>query len=274
MTRAKIGEFEGVVCSHVSVMRMKLFLVLTLFIAMAPAASAERCFTIRGRAVWYRGDGFFAIWHIGTHHEFYPRGDASIDLLCKEFDCESGQRQPALFADFTVCPMDKYVPGAAQAVTVTKVEHPRVVADWPPADTAKEYIESFVEWCGPPRAPGEITPKRNETLRLAQWDQGQELRNLIERNPGILTQCGDLLQGGPEKARTTGVEEEFRVGEVTRRGGHYQAQVLCFDSQHANGTLMSVVEFRKDADRWLIDNFRYPSNGTDLLAILKAKSSR
>src|SRR5215469_9342996 len=100
---------------------MKLIVTIVMAVAMAQGTWAQSCFAIRGRAVWYRGDGWFAIWHVGTHHEFYPRGDASYDLLCKEFDCDSGQRQPALFADFTVCPVAKYVPGAAQAVTVTKV---------------------------------------------------------------------------------------------------------------------------------------------------------
>jgi hypothetical protein len=81
--------------------------------------------------VYYRGDGNFVIWHVGTHHIFSP-DKASIDLICQYFDCANGDRQPALFADFTVCPTEKFKPGSAQAVIVKRVQHPRVVPDWSP----------------------------------------------------------------------------------------------------------------------------------------------
>jgi hypothetical protein len=109
------------------------FLHLLLIAALgAQAAPSQTCFQIRGRAVWYRGDGFFAIWHVGTHHVFFPADKESSDLICQYFDCESPDRQPALFADFMVCPTKPFRRGAAQPVIVKKIEHPRVVPDWPP----------------------------------------------------------------------------------------------------------------------------------------------
>jgi hypothetical protein len=96
------------------------------------AAPAQDCFKIRGRAVLYRGDAFFQIWQVGTHHVFFPADKQSADLICEYFDCESGDRQPALFADFTVLPAERHKPGAAQPVFVKKVQHPRIVPDWPP----------------------------------------------------------------------------------------------------------------------------------------------
>lgn len=92
----------------------------------------EKCFQIRGRAILYRGDGVLAIWHVGTHHIFYPVGDKSWDLLCSYMDCKSPRKQPALFADMTVCPTEPFVKGAAQSAIVTKVTHYYVVPDWPP----------------------------------------------------------------------------------------------------------------------------------------------
>jgi len=71
---------------------------------LPPCARAQACFSVRGRAVWWRGDGYFEIWHVGTHHSFFVTDKASTDLVCRYFDCENGERQPALFADFTVCP--------------------------------------------------------------------------------------------------------------------------------------------------------------------------
>lgn len=96
------------------------------------AEQPQECFQIRGRAILYRGDGFFAIWHVGTHHIFYPADKASADLLCDYMDCTSPRRQPALFADMTVCPTEPYKKGWAQPVVVKSVTHYYVVPDWPP----------------------------------------------------------------------------------------------------------------------------------------------
>lgn len=111
---------------------MRTVVALLLFLTLVIASPAEECRRIHGRAVWYRGDGFFAIWHVGTHHYFMPADKASADLICKYFDCENGEIQPALFADFTVCPTEKFKQGAAQPVIVRRVEHPVVIRDWPP----------------------------------------------------------------------------------------------------------------------------------------------
>lgn len=99
----------------------------------AKPARPSKCFEIRGRAVLYRGDGFFAIWHVGTHHIFYPVGDKSWDLLCSYMDCKSPHKQPALFANMTVCPTEPYKKGSAQPAIVTKVTDYYVVPDWPPS---------------------------------------------------------------------------------------------------------------------------------------------
>lgn len=121
--------------------------LLLLALSLAPGARAakhpgpstadrdhqpQKCFQIRGRAILYRGDGFFAIWHVGTHHIFYPVGDKSWDLLCSYMDCKSPRKQPALFADMTVCPTEPFVKGAAQPAIVKKITHYYVVPDWPP----------------------------------------------------------------------------------------------------------------------------------------------
>lgn len=107
-----------------------LALLLTAVAFVSSAAPAQNCFKIRGRAVLYRGDWFFEIWHVGSHHLFFPANKQSADLMCQYFDCKSADRQPALFADFTVCPTKPYKRGAAQPVIVKRVEHQRVVKKW------------------------------------------------------------------------------------------------------------------------------------------------
>src|ERR1035437_1728764 len=116
-------------------MRAVIAFVSIFLMIPAQSWSAEPCREIHGRAVLYRGDGFFAIWHIGTHHIFSPADKASADLICKYFDCDNGDRQPALFADFTLCPTEPYKAGAAQPVIVKRVQHPHVVPYWPPVQS-------------------------------------------------------------------------------------------------------------------------------------------
>lgn len=118
---------------------VSLLLLVLLLVPNALAAThphqqehSQKCFQIHGRAILYRGDGFFAIWHIGTHHIFYPADKKSWDLLCSYMNCTNPRKQPALFADFTVCPTLPYKKGSAQPAIVTKVTHPYVVSDWPP----------------------------------------------------------------------------------------------------------------------------------------------
>jgi hypothetical protein len=111
---------------------MRALLTSLLLTSLVLIGSAQTCRQIHGRAVLYRGDGFFTIWHVGTHHIFMPVDKQSADLVCRYFDFESGDKQPALFADFTVCPTERYKPGAAQPVIVKKVEHPVVIPEWPP----------------------------------------------------------------------------------------------------------------------------------------------
>jgi hypothetical protein len=112
-------------------MRFTFILPLILLSSPLQGHSVEPCREIHGRAILYRGDGFFQIWHVGTHHVFFPADKASADLICQYFDCDSGDRQPTLFADFTVCPTKPFEAGAAQPAIVKKVRKPRVVPDRP-----------------------------------------------------------------------------------------------------------------------------------------------
>lgn len=136
-TGYKVRWCDSSVVLRFAVMR-RVLLPIVLLITVLPvrsATGAQKCFQIRGRAVLRRGDGFFEIWHVGTDHVFFPADQKSADLICRYFDCVSGDKQPALFADFTVCPTKPYVPGAAQPVIVKKVDHPRVAPEWPPNST-------------------------------------------------------------------------------------------------------------------------------------------
>jgi len=142
---------------------------------MASSMHAETCRRIHGRAIWYRGDGFFEIWHIGTHHIFFPADGSSSDLICKYFDCESGNRQPVLFADFTVCPTLPYKLGAAQPAIVKEVNQAHVISDWPSPRSARKFIEQFYSWYVPQAQLDDASWKPSKALRLSQWDLSPSL---------------------------------------------------------------------------------------------------
>jgi len=108
-------------------MRFSLFFMLAFQIALASPTSAQSCRVIHGRAILYTGDGQARIWHIGTHHEF--SFDYNDPLISKYLP-EDGSK--ALYGDFTICPLEKYVRGAAQAVVVKSIKNPRAITrkDW------------------------------------------------------------------------------------------------------------------------------------------------
>jgi hypothetical protein len=100
--------------------------IFVLFLAPF-AIAAEPCREIHGRAIEYSGDGFLAIWHIGTHHTFFVTDEKSTILIEKFIPYEGSDREKALFADFTICPTESFKPGASQLTLVTRIRHAHVV---------------------------------------------------------------------------------------------------------------------------------------------------
>jgi hypothetical protein len=113
---------------------MKLPSFLTIFLLLAVQCHAQSCLTIHGRARFYSGDGQLRIWHIGTHHEFAIYDDTSSDMLFKylcspKYACTIENPPTSLYADFTVCPAEKFKQGAAQPARVKNIAH-AVVVPW------------------------------------------------------------------------------------------------------------------------------------------------
>ncbi len=107
-----------------------LQLVVSMMILVAPfAVAAEPCREIHGRAIEYSGDGLLAIWHIGTHHTFFVVDVKSTELVEKfiPYEYDPKDRQKELFADFTICPTEKFKQGASQPTLVTSIRHAHVI---------------------------------------------------------------------------------------------------------------------------------------------------
>jgi len=108
-------------------MRLLGSLVLVLFMLPQKLTCAEPCRQIHGRAISYSGDAFLEIWHVGTHHTFFVVDEKSNELIEGYLHNPESDNQ-ALFADFTVCPAERYKKGYSQPVIVKKIENPRLVS--------------------------------------------------------------------------------------------------------------------------------------------------
>ena len=197
-------------------------------------------------------------------------------MICKYFDCESGARQPALFADFTICPTEPLKKGAAQPVTVKKIAHPRVVADWPATDSPRDFLDHFLGWYVPLASEDVTASSWPNVLKLIHWDLSPELARLLEADASAPSDRAVIvgLHFDPVLlTRHTG--ETYHVGEVTQHAGRYQAAIYgVIDGKRAEVPDV-VAEFVREPDRWIFFvDFRYPSRRTDLLSLLKASRPR
>lgn len=234
--------------------------------------SPNTCVVIRGRAIEYRGDGFFAIWHIGTHHIFMPADAQSSNLICKYFDCESGDRQPALFANFTVCPTRPYARGAAQPAIVKRIAHPVVFADWPPPTSPRNYVQRFYSWYAGRVSRDDDNVSWMEMLKLARWDLSTDLATLLEKDAVAQSHCGEIVGIDFDPfLLTQDPSKKYVVGAITQKGDRYMAKVYRIEGGKREGTPDVTAEIAQRSDgRWYFVNFYGPDMRSGLLAILKS----
>jgi hypothetical protein len=220
----------------------------------------------------YRGDGFFAIWHVGTHHIFSPDAN-SAELICQYFDCDSSDREPALYADFTICPTEPYTPGAAQGAKVTAVRRARVVPDWPAPNSAREYIKTFFDWYVP--RSNKDDADWHQTLKLARWDLSPELARLLRDDAEAQAQCRELI--GLDFDPFLGTQEpsaQYRFGASEQVGTRFRVKAFRVDETVVENKPDFIAVVARDSDRWYIENFLYPGENTDLLSILKSPRAK
>lgn len=255
------------------------FLAMTCGVSEAALAqsaiqkdSTQACRVIHGRAMWYRGDGFFAIWHVGTHHIFSPIDQKSADLICQYFDCDSGDRQPALFADFTICPTEPFQNGAAQSVVVKRVEHPIVFTDWPNPKSPREYVQGFYNWYAGRISRGDSDSTWMKTLRLARWDLSAELANLLEEDAVAQSNCREIVGIDFDPfVFSQDPADKYEVGTIEQKGDHYLARIYRVENRERKATPDVIAEVARRSDGgWYFVNFYNSGMKDDLLTILKS----
>jgi hypothetical protein len=233
----------------------------------------EPCITIHGRATWYRGDGSFALWHIGTHHTFYLSSKESYELVCQYFACDSPDRQPALFADFTICPTEPFRKGAQQGAIIKEIEHPIVITDWPAPKLAREYVQGFYTWYAS-RVSGEYPNKSwGDLLWLAHWDLSVELAKLLNKDVVAQSNCGEIIGIDFDPfLLTQDPAAKYEASAVEQRGERYWVSVHRNEAGVRRESPDIIAEVAKDGGRWYFVNFHSPDRQINLLRILKSPS--
>jgi hypothetical protein len=106
--------------------RISILIGLSLLMVFRQSSFAEACREIHGRAILYSGDSFLEIWHVGTHHTFFVVDEESSNLILRYLHYPESDNQ-ALFADFTICPTERYKQGASQPALVKQIRNAHVV---------------------------------------------------------------------------------------------------------------------------------------------------
>ena len=122
------GTLVGIRRRHFKTMnRVSMLIGLALLTVFGQSSFAEACREIHGRAILYSGDAFLEIWHVGTHHTFFVVDEESSELIFRYLHYPKSDNQ-ALFADFTICPTERYKQGASQPAAVKRIRNAHVVA--------------------------------------------------------------------------------------------------------------------------------------------------
>lgn len=85
-------------------------------------SSYGKCFGLHGRFTVYTADGVEVLWPVGTHRLL--RVESGAEPMYKLLDgnnihnLEAGADSYVILGDFTVCPLEKEIPGAMRRVCV------------------------------------------------------------------------------------------------------------------------------------------------------------
>jgi hypothetical protein len=176
-----------------------------------------------------------------------------------------------LFADFTICPSEPFKPGAAQPAIVKSVKHPHVIAEWPPPESPREFVEQFYAWYAPRTEASDTAQGWNKALKLMYWDLSPQLAKLLEEDSAAQAKCKELIGLDFDPIlNTQDPAEQYEVGIIDKRGSHYFAKIHRVDSGRRKEASDVIAEFVRQGGRLFFLNFYDPKGETGLVSILKS----
>jgi hypothetical protein len=141
-------------------------------------------------------------------------------------------------------------------------------------DACRTFVQSFYDWYTPVAMDDTAFPGAMNLAIQSQILSPDLARLLEEIGAAAISGGGEIFLGVDPFANSEDLWKKFRVGDVTRKGDHYFAEVYGVSSEKKDLNPDVVAELIFQSGRWIFVNFHYPghpvsSGNENLLSVLR-----
>ena len=136
-----------------------------------------------------------------------------------------------------------------------------------PAQSPREFVEEFYNWYVPKalsQNPVDLA------LKLKSPRFSTQLAQLLKEDSAAQAKCAEIVGidfdpflSGQDPA------DHYEVGDIAHEGQTYRADIYRLESGKRTDKPDVRAEFVQSQGHWVFVNFLYPSDGSDLLKILR-----
>ena len=139
----------------------------------------------------------------------------------------------------------------------------------------QEFVQSFYNWYGPVALSGKNPPTWNSVLELKKQEFSPLLIRLLKEDAMAQSKCNELMSFDFDPfLNTQEPAERYEVVASSQQGRTLKAEVYAVRFGKRGEKPEVVVKLAQQDGNFQIVNFLYPSNGTNLVAILKSPRPR
>jgi hypothetical protein len=139
------------------------------------------------------------------------------------------------------------------------------------AKNPREFVEGFYKWYVPNALSDNVTRAWDLALQYKSSAFSPQLALRLEEDSDAQARCDELIGIDFDPFLfTQDPEERYEVGEISHKGEVYRADIYGVRSGKRFDTPAVSAVFSEKNGRWLFLDFYYPSDGTDLLTILRS----
>jgi len=144
-----------------------------------------------------------------------------------------------------------------------------------PFKSPQEFVQSFYNWYGPVALSGKNPPTWNSVLTLKKQEFSPLLIRLLKEDAMAQSKCSELISFDFDPfLNTQEPAERYEVIASSKQGRTFKVEVYAVRFGKRGEKPEVVVELAQQDGNFQIVNFLYPSNGTNLVAILKSPRPR
>jgi hypothetical protein len=141
-------------------------------------------------------------------------------------------------------------------------------------DGCRSFVQSFYYWYTPIAMDDTAFPSAMDLTIQSQVLSPDLARLLEEIGAAAISGGGEIFLGVDPFTNSEDLWKKFIVGDVTRKGDHYFAEVygMSPEKKHLNPDVVAELVFQ--SGRWIFVNFHYPgypvsSGQENLLSVLR-----